>query len=117
MNPSAAEAASPASFQPLKAQTSIGSLSSGRSLQTTSVIPITVPNPGGRHTRTVRHPIQDRLDDRGSAQSPHRGGAAGRGPGGGHLRLLAQGSAQGEEGDRLPRGGAPRPDGGDRGSG
>src|SRR3954452_16031475 len=38
MKPTAAEAASPASFQPLKAQTRTGALSSGRSLQTTSVI-------------------------------------------------------------------------------
>ena len=44
MNESAADAASPASFQPLKAQTSTGLRSLGRSCQITSLIAFTVPD-------------------------------------------------------------------------
>ena len=44
MYETAAEAASPASFQPLKAHTITGARSSGRSRQITSVINLTVPD-------------------------------------------------------------------------
>ena len=44
MNESAAEAASPASFQPLNAHTSTGLRSSGRRSQITSLISLTVPD-------------------------------------------------------------------------
>ena len=51
-NPSAAEAASPASFQPLKAQTSSGSRNRGRSLQISSAM--VSPYPPAR-AGTPRH--------------------------------------------------------------
>src|SRR3954454_8433575 len=53
MNETAADAASPASFQPLKAQTMIGLRSSGRSLQTTSLMAVTVPDAASDHPCTM----------------------------------------------------------------
>src|SRR2546423_2853574 len=51
MNETAADAASPASFQPLKAQTITGRRSGGRSFQITSCIWFTVPD----HVRDTHH--------------------------------------------------------------
>jgi 3'-5' exoribonuclease len=58
MNDTAADAASPASFQPLKAQTITGRRSFGRSDQITSLIAFTVPDTPRR--QCWRSPLSDR---------------------------------------------------------
>src|SRR5436189_294836 len=63
MKERAADAASPASFQPWNAQTMIGLRSCGRFVQTTSPMAVTVPDPASGHPRimgTVTNAVADR---------------------------------------------------------